>query len=210
MTREIPASTAPRENESQKKRGTILIFGLAISTSVAVFAIALLVIVGLFLILGRGLQLRGAPPLAAGAAPEFALTTFDGQTYKLSDLKGKALVVNFWASWCVPCRDEAPALQRAWEKYKDQGVLILGIDYVDTEPEAKKFIADFKQNYPNGPDLGTRISQAYHITGVPETYFIGKDGKLLAGTDQAGRANGNFIGPVPEDVLNARIQLMLK
>ncbi|MGB8645268.1 MAG: redoxin domain-containing protein [Anaerolineae bacterium] len=175
-----------------------------------IFGGAILVVVALIALLAYGLAFRNAPPLAAGTAPDFTLTTFDGQTYQLSALKGKPVVVNFWASWCVPCRDEAPGLQRAWEKYKDQGVLILGVDYVDTEPEAKKFIAEFTQNYPNGADVGTRISQAYRITGVPETYFVGKDGRLLQGTDATGRANGNFIGPVPEDVLNARIQLMLK
>ncbi len=174
-----------------------------------IFGIALVAVVGLIGLLAYGLAFRNAPPLAGGMAPDFTLTTFDGQTYKLSELKGRPVVVNFWASWCVPCRDEAPALQRAWVKYKDQGLLILGVDYVDTDPEAKTFIAEFQQTYPNGADMGTRISQAYRITGVPETYFVGKDGKLLQGSDDAGRANGNFIGPVPEDVLNARIQLML-
>ncbi len=192
-------NTAPTVETQRPRDNRQVIFGGAIVVVVAIIAL-----------LAYGLALRGAPPMAAGAAPDFSLTTFEGQTYNLAQLQGKPVVINFWASWCVPCRDEAPALQRAWEKYKDQGVVILGVDYVDTEPEAKKFIADFKQTYPNGPDLGTRISQAYRITGVPETYFISKDGKLLAGQDSSGRANGNFIGPLPEDVLNARIELMLK
>ncbi len=192
-------NTAPTVETQRVRDNRQIIFGAAIILVVAIIAL-----------LAYGLSLRNAPPMAAGAAPDFTLTTFDGQTYNLAQLKGKPVVINFWASWCVPCRDEAPALERAWEKYKDQGLVILGVDYVDTEPEAKKFIADFKQTYPNGADLGTRISQAYRITGVPETYFIAKDGKLLAGQDSSGRANGNFIGPVPEDVLNARIELMLR
>lgn len=174
-----------------------------------VFGLVLLGVVGTILLLLYGLQLRSAPPLASGLAPEFSLTTFDGQHYSSTGLIGKPVVVNFWASWCVPCRDEASALQRAWAKYGGRGLVILGVDYVDTEPEAKGFIAEFKQTYPNGPDVGTRISQAYRISGVPETYFIGKDGKLLAGIDSNGHVNGNWIGPVPEDVLVTRIEQLL-
>jgi cytochrome c biogenesis protein CcmG/thiol:disulfide interchange protein DsbE len=174
-----------------------------------VFAIVILAVVGLIFLLLYGLQLRSAPPVASGHAPAFSLTTFDGQDYSSSGLLGKAVVVNFWASWCIPCRDEAPALQRAWEKYRDRGLVVLGVDYVDTEPEAKGFIAEFKQTYPNGPDVGTRISQQYHISGVPETYFIGKDGRLLAGIDSNGHVNGNWIGPVPEDALVARVEQLL-
>ncbi len=182
-----------------KRRGALIIFG--------VIALAL---VALLIVLAVAVRQRGAGPLAEGVAPDFTLTTFDGQTYKLSELKGKPVVLNFWASWCIPCRDEAPALQRAWETYKDRGVLVLGVDYVDTDTDAKKFIAEFQQTYPNGADLGTKISQAYKISGVPETYFIGKDGKLLQGMDENGRAKGNWIGPVPEQVLIARIEEMLK
>jgi cytochrome c biogenesis protein CcmG/thiol:disulfide interchange protein DsbE len=181
------------------RRGAFLIFG-----------IVLVILLALLAVLAIAVRQRGAGPLASGSAPEFTLTSFDGQTYKLSELKGRPVVLNFWASWCIPCRDEAPALQRAWEKYQDRGVLILGVDYVDTDPDAKKFIAEFQQTYPNGADVGTKISQAYKISGVPETYFIGKDGKLLPGIDENGRVKGNWIGPLPEAVLNARIEEMLK
>lgn len=181
-----------------KRRGPLLIFGIVV-----------VILLALLAVLAIAVRQRGSGPLASGSAPEFTLTSFDGQTYTLAELKGRPVVVNFWASWCIPCRDEAPALQRAWEKYKDRGVLILGVDYVDTDPDAKKFIAEFQQTYPNGADVGTRISQAYKISGVPETYFIGKDGKLLPG-DENGRAKGNWIGPLPEEVLTARIEEMLK
>jgi cytochrome c biogenesis protein CcmG/thiol:disulfide interchange protein DsbE len=180
------------------QRRAIVIFGIAI--------IAVLGLVGLF---GWGLIQRNAPPLATGLPPDFTLTTFDGQTIKLSDLKGKVVIINFWASWCVPCRDEAPFLERAWQTYKDRGVVILGIDYLDTDAEAKKFMQEFGITYPNGADLGSRISQAYRITGVPETYFVTKDGRLFEGTDEAGRPNGNWIGPLTEEVLTRRIEQML-
>ncbi len=182
-----------------KRRGALVIFGIVV-----------VVLLGLLAVLAIAVQQRGAGPLASGSAPEFTLTSFDGQTYTLAELRGRPVVLNFWASWCIPCRDEAPALQRAWEKYKDQGVLILGVDYVDTDTDAQKFIAEFQQTYPNGADLGTKISQAYKISGVPETYFIGKDGKLLPGIDENGRVKGNWIGPLPEAVLRARIEELLK
>lgn len=191
---EPAVGTAPR-----RRTGTLVIFGGIV-----------LAVIGLLVVLAIAVRTRGAPPLASGAAPDFTITTFDGQTLRPADLKGKAVVINFWASWCIPCRDEAPALQRAWETYRDRGLIVLGVDYVDTETDAKKFIAEFKQTYPNGADLGTRISQAFRITGVPETYFIDREGKLLTGIDAQGRVKGNFIGPVPEDVLIERIEELLR
>jgi cytochrome c biogenesis protein CcmG/thiol:disulfide interchange protein DsbE len=153
---------------------------------------------------------KGAAPLAGVGAPDFALKTFEGQSLNLSELRGKAIVLNFWASWCNPCREEAPILEATWRKYKDQGLLVIGVDYVDTETEAKKYMAEFKITYPNGPDVQTRISQTYRITGVPETYFITRDGKLLSGTDTNGRAYGNWIGPIPAAALQERVDLLMK
>src|SRR5260221_6924773 len=85
------------------------------TSSIIIFGIVGLVIVSLLVVLAIAVRTRGAPPLASGTAPDFSLTSFDGQTYQLAQLKGKAVVINFWASWCIPCRDEAPALQRAWD-----------------------------------------------------------------------------------------------
>ncbi|NMC80186.1 MAG: TlpA family protein disulfide reductase, partial [Chloroflexi bacterium] len=89
------------------------------------------------------------------------------------------ILVNFWASWCKPCEEEAAELQQAWQYYQPGGqVVFLGVDYVDTEPEAKRYLEQFGIAYPNGPDLRTEISQMFRITGVHETYIIGRDGRL--------------------------------
>ena len=97
----------------------------------------------------------------------------------ISDQKGKIVLLNFWASWCKPCEQEAADLETAWQHYAPRGdVLFLGIAWTDTEPNSLEYLERFNITYPNGPDLGTKISQLFRTTGVPETYIINKDGKL--------------------------------
>ncbi len=180
------------------RRKSSIIFGAAVVGLIAMLAL-----------LGWMTAQKGAPPLASGNAPEFELRTFDGQALRLSELRGKAIVLNFWASWCQPCREEAPLLQAVWQKNRDQGLLVIGVDYVDTEAEALRYIKEFGITYPNGPDVGTKISHDYRITGVPETYFITRQGKVLSGKDSNGRAYGNWIGPIPDYALQERVKKLL-
>jgi len=139
---------------------------------------ALLVV--FLVILGLGLHRAQSGTIVIGqSVPAFTLTTFESGIYNTADLSGKVIVVNFWASWCQPCEQEAREMEAAWQHYKPGGrVIFLGIDYVDTEPEALAFLQKFGVTYPNGPDLRTKISQMFRIRGVPETYIINKDGRL--------------------------------
>jgi cytochrome c biogenesis protein CcmG, thiol:disulfide interchange protein DsbE len=162
---------------------------------------ALVVVVAVLALVGLRLRSSSAGPVPLNSpAPDFTVTAYDGQTYHLADLRGKVVVINFWASWCQPCKEEAPDLENTWRHYKDQNVLFLGIGYVDTETEALGYIKQFDVTFPNGPDLGTRISQAYRIRGVPETYFI----------DPAGRLVFSKIGPTTQAEMMSVIEPLLK
>lgn len=139
--------------------------------------VGLVVIGSLLLVSLLGLRQANTPrPEVGRPAPAFSVPLFDGGDMALADLKGKPVVVNFWASWCIPCIDEAPELEKTWQAYKGKGVTFLGIDYVDTEPKAREFMQKHGITYPNGPDLGSRTSYEYRIKGVPETFVIDKDG----------------------------------
>lgn len=161
--------------------------------------IVLSIVLALLGLLGWGLKKAQTGPLQTGMAPDFSLIGFDGRDVTLSELRGQVVVINFWASWCQPCRQEAAYLENTWRKYKDQGVVFIGVDYVDTEKEALAYIQEFDITYLNGPDLQTRISQAYNIQGVPETFFVAKNGEL----------RGVHIGPLVPPQLDDKIEELL-
>jgi len=162
---------------------------------IAAYALAL----ALLALMGWGLVRASTGPVDSGPAPDFSLTTFSGETITLSQFRGNVVVINFWASWCPPCRDEAAYLERTWRRYKDRGVVFIGVDYLDTEKKALEYIAEFDITYPNGPDIGTRIADAYRIKGVPETFFVDKRGEL----------RDVYIGPLKPPDLEQRIDKLL-
>ena len=161
--------------------------------------LAFVLVLALLALLAWGLKKAQAGPVDSGLAPDFSLTGFDGQTVTLSELRGQVVIINFWASWCPPCREEAAYLEQTWRKYKDQGVVFIGVDYVDTKKEALAYIQEFNITYINGPDLGTAISDAYNIKGVPETFFVSKSGEL----------RGVHIGPLKAPELDQKIEGLL-
>jgi cytochrome c biogenesis protein CcmG/thiol:disulfide interchange protein DsbE len=141
--------------------------------------LAWVLVLGLLGILGLGLFRTQQGSLGVGSrVPDFTLTTFEGEQIHITDLRGKVVLLNFWASWCKECELEARELEQVYQMYKDRGVVFLGVDYVDTEPEALAYLERYGITYPNGPDMGTRISQAFRISGVPETFIVDPEGRV--------------------------------
>lgn len=143
-------------------------------------------LVGLLVLMGLGLLKAQRPMAEVGKRiPELSFQFFNGYEYEgnarmsLSDLRGQVVVINVWASWCKPCEQEAPELQNFWEAYQDRGVVLIGVDYVDTPSGAMTYMKKFKITFPNAPDLQSEISSTLNRNmGVPETYFIDRDGVL--------------------------------
>ena len=123
--------------------------------------------------IGRATDVRPRP------APDFVLTSFDGQRIQLSDYRGRVVVLNFWATWCPPCRVEAPVLQRAAVRLESAGVTILGIDVWDDQAAAIEFLDDVGVTYPNAEDSTRLIPVEFGVTGLPETFVIDRQGVLV-------------------------------
>jgi cytochrome c biogenesis protein CcmG, thiol:disulfide interchange protein DsbE len=129
-------------------------------------------------------------------APDFTLPSLDGpDPIHLRDFKGKLIVLNFWASWCLPCREEAPALQAAWEDYRRRGVQFLGVNERDDAAAAKAFQKEWRITYPSGFDPAGALADDYEFVGLPSTFLINPDGRIVY----------RFIGYLDGDVLRAAL-----
>ena len=135
---------------------------------------------------------RSGKELVGKKAPSFVAPKVGGQLVSLENYKNKPLVLNFWASWCPPCRDETPGMERIWRKYEDQGVVILGINVQDGEKEAERYISEFGVTFSNALDLDGSITVDYGVTGLPVTFFIDNDSVVT----------GRWVGSISEDRLD--------
>jgi cytochrome c biogenesis protein CcmG/thiol:disulfide interchange protein DsbE len=162
-----------------------------------------LAVVPLIILLAYGFRTdpRAIPtPLLGKPAAPFTLKTFDGEEISLQALKGRVVVMNFWASWCYPaCYEEAPALERGWQAFKDRGVLLIGVNIQDKEEPARRFLAQFHHSFPNAPDPAGRVSVDYGVYGVPETFFI----------DRAGRIRFKHVGGVTDAIFKEQVERLL-
>jgi len=145
------------------------------------FIITLLVIAPLLGLLAFGFM-RDAryinSPLLAKPAVPFTITLFDGGKLTLEQLRGKAVFLNFWASWCPPCRAEARDLEAAWQKVKDKNIVFIGVALQDKEDDSRAFLKEFNVTYANGRDELGKIAVDYGVWGIPESFFIDPQGRI--------------------------------
>ena len=193
MTDTIPTTTTPEEVAPRRPfRWSMIALWLAVIAILAVLAWGLI-------------NTTAGRPEVGQAAPDFTVEFFNGYEWEsrpvadLADMRGQPVVLNFWASWCVVCRNETDVLEQSWLKYRDDGVVFLGVAYADVEPNSIAYMKEFGVTFPHAPDLGTDISHEYEITGVPETFFIDKDGVI----------RHVQIGAVDEQLLDTIIPQML-
>jgi cytochrome c biogenesis protein CcmG/thiol:disulfide interchange protein DsbE len=139
-------------------------------------------------------------PLVGTPAPAFELALFDGGAVRLEELRGKVVFLNFWASWCPPCREEARMLEAAWQAYRDRDVIFVGANIQDQEPNARAFLEEFGISYPNGIDRGSRVAIDYGVWGLPETFIV----------DRTGRVTYKHVGGIGWATLTARLDEALQ
>jgi len=145
---------------------------------------------------GMGVNSIGqAVPIAPRPMPAVVLKTMDGTELNLSEMRGKVTVVNFWSSWCVPCQEEAPALERAWQLARLRGVEFIGVNIWDPASDAQKFIRDYKITFTTAADVSGRVAIDLGVTGIPETYIISREGQIVR----------RWVGPMGDERLLALV-----
>jgi cytochrome c biogenesis protein CcmG/thiol:disulfide interchange protein DsbE len=159
-----------------------------------VIALIVLALLGYALVSGPS-----QPPQVGSPVPDFQYTALDGSPMNLSAHQGQPVVVNFFASWCDPCRQEATDLEQVWREYRDRGVQFFGIAYKDADSRAQAFLEEFDVTYPSTVDRSNRAARDYGLTGVPETFVIDQHGLLVR----------HFLGPISQAQLSLELDRLL-
>ena len=177
----------------------------------AAFAVLVL---ALFAVLAYGLANRSSATGRSGMtrvgkpAPEFTMRLLDGGEFRLSDYEGVPLVINFWASWCPPCRQESPGFERQWRRYglrartqtgDGGGVQFVGVDIQDELSDAQEYVREFGLTFPNGLDPDGKITIDYGVIGLPVTFFVGSSGIV----------EGRWVGAISEDKLEEWVKALI-
>jgi thiol-disulfide isomerase/thioredoxin len=145
---------------------------------------------------GEGLE---TAPRKGFLAPDFTLVTLDGTTVQLSDLRGRPVLINFWASWCGPCRAEMPHIEAAYEAHSDEGLIVLGIDQLESPPLVADFVEEFNLTFPIPLDRDGLVSEAYRARALPTSFFV----------DANGIIRETFTGPMTAGLIESKLELIL-
>jgi cytochrome c biogenesis protein CcmG/thiol:disulfide interchange protein DsbE len=141
----------------------------------------------------------GTAPRTGFLAPDFALTTLDGASVRLSDLRGRPVLINFWASWCGPCRVEMPHIQAAFEAHAEDGLVVLGVDQLESPPTVAQFVEEFGLTFPIPIDDDGQVSAAYQARALPTSFFV----------DTAGVIRDTFTGPMSSGLIESKLEMIL-
>lgn len=178
-------------------------------------AFAFVVVPAAFIALLAVGLLKTTPPrdLVGKPAPQFSLATLDGGRLRSEQLKGSPVVVNFWASWCHPCIEEAGVLQRAWQAHRDEGVRVIGINVQDRTEDAAAFVKRHGITFPVARDVELVAYRGFGVRGMPETFFL-DHGYRFAGINSGSllgqRGNIKVLGAIKEGLLEDQIQRLLE
>jgi len=142
---------------------------------------------------------RQTAPQTGFLAPDFTLSTLDGDTLRLSELRGQPVLINFWASWCGPCRAEMPHLQAAFEAHAGEGLVVLGVNQMESPPDAARFVAEFGLTFPIPLDRAGDVSGVYRARALPMSFFIAADGVI----------RDVFIGPLSSGLIESKLEAIL-
>ena len=138
----------------------------------------------------------GTAPRTGFLAPDFELPTLDGGTVRLSELRGRPVLINFWASWCGPCRSEMPHIQAAYEHHSQEGLVVLGVNQMESPNSVSRFVEEYSLTFPMPMDRDGKVSAVYQARGLPTSFFVDAEGVIRA----------TFTGPMSSGFIESKLE----